>query len=675
MARRPHNDEDPTTAALRRRLERERAARIEAETIAEKATRELYDTVQELTRSTRLAELLGEIAVRANTAVTIDEALGAALNAVCEFTGWTLGHALVRADDDNDTLVSLGVWRVPEHDGIADFLAASEEQVFPPGVGLPGRVLLTGEPSWITDLSADPNFPRARAALDCGLQSAFALPLLIRTETAGVLEFFAPTQQPPDATLLRVASFVGAQLGRVLERQHADDRLRRLAMYDGLTGLPNRLLLTDRLKGALRRARRTEKPVNVLNLDVDDFKTINDSRGHSAGDEVLAALAARLQEAVRGSDTVGMAGSTVARLGGDEFAIVLDDCPDPEVVVRRIGERLLQPLELSDGQVFVSVSVGTASADQVHDDDDAAVEDLLARANVAMHEAKKVGKGYVQAFEPRMKDQARRRHHLGEQLHRAVAAREFTLTYQPVVDLPTGRIVGAEALIRWQHPTLGQVLPDEFISRAEETGLIVPIGAWVLEEATRQAQLWRQAYAPGFTMAVNVSGRQLRQDDFPDVVRLALARAQLPPENLCLEMTESMFVERDDAGIAMLAGLRTEGVHLAIDDFGTGYSSLSVLQRLPADLLKIDRTFVSSVSDDEDAGTIAWAIVRLGHTLGMSVLAEGVETLAQRDALHAFGCDRAQGYLFSRPITAAALEQLLQESQPSFATGVPVPRP
>jgi diguanylate cyclase (GGDEF)-like protein len=657
----PTAPEGDSAERLQRRLARERAARVEAETIAERATRELYDTVQQLTRSSRLSELLGEIAVHANEAATVDEAMAAALASVCDYAGWAVGHALVRSSEDPDALVSLGIWQLPqgEEGCFAGFRAASEELRFPLGRGLPGRALDSGEPAWIADLSSDANFPRAEAAAACGLVSAFALPVLIRTETTAVLEFFAAAHQEPDATLLRVARFVGAQLGRVLERQVAEERLSRLALYDGLTGLPNRMLLMDRLQTTLRRARRAGSRVDLLYLDVDDFKTINDSRGHAAGDGVLVALAERLQHAVRAGDTVGLAAPyTVARLGGDEFAIVLEDCADPAVVARRIEEVLRTPLQLEDGEVFVSLSIGTALAD----DDlpaEAGGEQLLGRANVAMHEAKRAGKGNYQVFQPQFHEQAHRRHVLGEELHRAVVAQEFVVAYQPVVRLVDDAIVGAEALVRWRHPTQGWVQPLEFIPRAEETGLIVPIGRWVLQESCRQAVLWQQLL-PDFSIAVNVSGRQLREDDFVETVREALELTGLAPGSLCLEMTESILMERDEAGIAALATLRADGVHLAIDDFGTGYSSLGALRGLPADLLKIDRSFISSLPEDDDAGTIAWAVVRLGHTLGMQVLAEGVETQAQRDALRRFGCDEAQGWLFGRPVPAEELEQQLR---------------
>jgi EAL domain-containing protein (putative c-di-GMP-specific phosphodiesterase class I) len=279
-----------------------------------------------------------------------------------------------------------------------------------------------------------------------------------------------------------------------------------------------------------------------------------------------------------------------------------------------------------------------------------------------MHEANRAGKSRHVEFQPRMHDEARRRHLLGEELRHAVARDEFYLLYQPVVDLGTGSVVGAEALVRWNHPTRGMVPPDEFIRRAEETGCIVGLGTWVLGEACRQAVRWHAAGVDEFTMAVNVSGRQLREPDFVAVVRSALRTTGLAPECLCLELTESILMEQADQAIDMLTELRGDGIHLAIDDFGTGYSSLGALRQLPVDLLKIDRSFISSLPDDDDAGTIAWAVVRLGHTLGLPVLAEGVETEEQRAVLREFGCDKAQGYLFGRPLPASDFEALLSSA-------------
>jgi diguanylate cyclase (GGDEF)-like protein len=656
----PSSSTDPVRA-LQRRLARERAARLEAEAIAERVTSELYETVQQLTKSTKVAELLGSVAMQANEAASARDAVAAALASVCDYTGWPVGHAFVRSADDPDLLVSMGVLRTPADSGFEAFLRDTSGCSFRSGEGLPGRTLRDGRSSWIIDLAADANFPRRESALGCGLRAAFAAPVLIRSDTVAVLEFFAPGIQPPDDNLLQVVSFVGAQLGRVLERELAEERLTRQALYDDLTGLPNRALLMDRLHGSLARARRSHRTVHVLYLDIDDFKTINDSRGHTEGDAVLAALAHRLQDTLRSSDSVGRAShDIVARLGGDEFAIVLEDCLVPGAVAGRIQTLLHTPLQVDDHEVFISVSIGSMVIDGSAADP--APEAVLAAANVAMHEAKRAGKSRHLVFEPRMQDEAQRRHALGEELRSALERSEFTLAYQPVVDLETGAVIGAEALVRWQHPVRGTVAPDEFISRAEETGLIVGMGTWVLEEACRQAVSWRRGGAVDFTIAVNVSGRQLREPDFVTVVRAVLSRTGLHPTALCLEMTESILMERDDAAIAMLTELRGDGVHLAIDDFGTGYSSLGALRRLPVDLLKIDRSFISSLPEDDDAGTIAWAVVRLGHTLDLPVLAEGIETEEQRAALRRFGCDQAQGYLFGRPMPA---EQFAAVALPS----------
>ena len=426
--------------------------------------------------------------------------------------------------------------------------------------------------------------------------------------------------------------------------QEANERLTELALYDRLTGLPNRTLLVDRLGRSLRRSRELGARVDLMYVGVDDFKTINDSAGHDAGDQVLVALAPVLGRAL-GRPLDPEAGRVLARLGGDEFAIVLDD-GDAGGVAEEIRDLLQEPLQLPDDQVFLSVSIGSAFVRPPRHD--ATAEGLLAEANIAMHEAKRGGKSRFVSFEPRMHEDARQRHRLGHDLHTALAENQFVVEYQPVVDLAVGTVTGAEALVRWQHPTRGLVAPGEFIARAEETGLIVPLGAWVLRIACVQAVTWQSEADRPLRIAVNVSGRQLREPDFVEMVRAALHDSGLPSSSLCLEMTESILMERDEAGLAQLTALREDGVHLAIDDFGTGYSSLAALRRLPVDQLKIDRSFVAGLPGDDDAATIAWAIVHLGHALGLEVLAEGVETREQQAELMRFGCDVAQGFLFGR---------------------------
>jgi diguanylate cyclase (GGDEF)-like protein len=646
-------DPEQRIRALERRLARERAARAEAEAISERATSELYQTVQQLTRSTWTAELLSEVAAHANEATTSVEAISRVLASVCAHTGWPVGHGLVRSAGEPAVMHSLQVWHLADPERYQEFRAVSEQMEFAPGVGIPGRIMQTHGAVWSTDLETDANFPRRREAASSGLHSGFGIPVLVRGETGAVLEFFAGDAQEPDEGLLRALEFIGAQIGRVMEREAVEDQLRRQALYDALTELPNRALLMERLRISLSLESGGAVPVHLLYLDLDDFKTINDSQGHEAGDEVLRAVSARLLEAVRLPPEERRL-DTVARLGGDEFAVLLDDCHDPIRVAERIEQGMKESLRLSSSEAFVSVSIGLAPAW-----DGCAPEELLAAANVAMHEAKRAGKAQYVAFEPRMQEQARRRHALGEELHRAIINDEFFLAYQPVVDLPSGRVVGAEALVRWAHPSGGPVGPEEFIPRAEETGLILPLGAWVLRAACEQAARWRTNH-PDFAVAVNVSGRQLREGTFTELVRMVLAESGLPPEALCLEMTESILMEGDMVAIAMLTELRSEGVHLAIDDFGTGYSSLAALRQLPVDLMKIDRSFVSSLPADDDAGTIAWAMVKLGHTLGIPVLAEGVETEDQRAALVRFGCDQAQGYLFAKPLSPEDLEALLK---------------
>lgn len=632
---------------LQRRLAREKAARLESEAIAERVTTALHETVQQLTRSSRTARLLGEVAVLANSARTVSEAMAGTLASVCASTGWQVGHALARTDKPNHSLVSLGVWQLADPARFEPFRAATEQMSFPLGTGMPGQVLQSGGLLSVPDLAAANNFPRAAAAALCGLVAGVALPVLVRDETAAVLEFFTTTADPPDDELLQVMSLVGAQLGRVLERDSAEQQLSRKALFDDLTGLANRALLTDRLRTGLEKGHRAQQKVSVVYLDVDDFKSVNDSRGHAAGDQLLTALADRLQDIVRQTDGVFLtAPTTVARLGGDEFALVLDNCPDPTVVAHRVQSDFInRPLPFADAELFVSLSLGTATSSPDCD----TPEEILAAANLAMHEAKRTGKARSVPYRPAMKTAARERQTMGEDLHLALRNNEFHLAFQPVVCLSDGKITGAEALLRWPHPVRGPVPPDHFIPRAEETGIIVPLGAWVLGESCRRAATWQADRDSSFTIAVNVSGRQLREPDFVTMVINTLSRSALPPSSLCLELTESILMENDDHVIQRLDQLRDLGISLAIDDFGTGYSSLGALRQLPVDLLKIDRSFVRGLPDDGDAARIARAIVGLGHTLGLRVLAEGVETAEQRDLLRSYGCDEAQGYLFGRP--------------------------
>jgi diguanylate cyclase (GGDEF)-like protein len=429
-------------------------------------------------------------------------------------------------------------------------------------------------------------------------------------------------------------------------------------LRDPLTGLPSRLLFNNRLGQALERLqRRRGRNVAVLFLDLDRFKVINDSLGHTAGDKLIVAVAERLRHALRRHETV-------ARFGGDEFAILCEDIVDEQDAIA-VGQRVLRafstPFQLSHGDTMSSASLGVAlSADPDQD-----VEDLIRDADAAMYRAKEAGGGRLMLFDEVTRQRALTRLHTEAALRRAIEREEFRVYFQPEVSIQTGAIVGLEALVRWEHPQDGLVGPDRFIALAEETGLIVPIGTWVLNESCRLAQRWqaeRAADAP-LVVRVNVSARQLAHDDLIDIVDAALARTGMDPSHLCLEVTESVLVEDPESSIKTLAALKRLGVKIAVDDFGTGYSSLEYLRTFPVDCVKIDRSFVRGIPHSSEDVAIVNAVIELGHALGLSVTAEGVETSEQLGNLQTTGCDTAQGFLFSRPAHPDVVERLLLEPE------------
>jgi diguanylate cyclase (GGDEF)-like protein/PAS domain S-box-containing protein len=449
----------------------------------------------------------------------------------------------------------------------------------------------------------------------------------------------------------------------ITARKMLEDELRVRAFHDSLTGLANRALFIDRLEHALARSKRSRERMAVLFLDLDDFKTINDGLGHGEGDQVLVATAARLQKGLR-------AGDTIARMGGDEFAVLLED-PDKNDSPVEVAERLLATLQApfthGDRELFVRASVGVA----VIGGRGASAVDLLRDADAAMYIAKGRGKNRVVVFEPGMHRAALTRLSLKGDLERALERHEFHLVYQPIVDLGTGEIAGVEALLRWQPPSRRAVLPSEFIPLAEETGLIIPLGSWVVEEACREARRWgEQGVRPGLSINVNVSGRQVAELDFPSIVADAIGRAGLEPDRLVLEFTENVLID-DHHSEAALAELKALGVRLAIDDFGTGFSSLGYLRRFPIDVLKIDRSFVANLGAGHDQRELLRAIVRLGETLHLETVAEGIETRHQAVEMRVMGATRGQGYFFAHPLESAELIELLTGRQPIPAIGSP----
>lgn len=417
-----------------------------------------------------------------------------------------------------------------------------------------------------------------------------------------------------------------------------------LAQHDALTNLPNRLLVSDRVEQAIGQARRYQRRAALLFLDLDNFKTINDSLGHDAGDQLLKDVAARLQDAVREMDTV-------SRQGGDEFLIVLTDVADLDdisTVAKHVLHAMSQPFSLKGMQIVTSVSIGAALYPEDGDDFSA----LLKHADLAMYQAKAAGRNAFRFFDARMNADIIERLSIESGLREALSQQQFVLHYQPIVDIHSGRLLAAEALIRWQHPQHGMVGPDKFIPVAENSGLIVEIGEWVLNEACRQMMVWRAAGLPAFVVSVNLSSVQFRRGNLEALVAGALQRYGLPAGCLELELTESLLLQDSDVFFDMLHRLKALGVKLSIDDFGTGYSNLSYLQRFHVDKLKIDQSFVRKLQDSSPDLAIVTAIIQMAKSLQLLTVAEGIEDDATRSVLAQLGCDQGQGYWFARPLTA-----------------------
>ena len=439
----------------------------------------------------------------------------------------------------------------------------------------------------------------------------------------------------------------------ITERKLTEERVHHVAQHDVLTGLPNRSLLQDRLGQAVAYSARNGRPVWVMLIDLDRFKFVNDSMGHKAGDVLLMTVAARLRSSLRDSDTV-------ARLSGDEFVVILTEHteePLSAAVVQRLMDAVAQPVMLGNKQFQVTCSIGVA----IYPSEGTTSENLIEHADVAMYRAKKLGRNNFQFFTPTMNEESQERVQIEGALRTALERNEFVLHYQPQVDLKTGQIVGMEALIRWNHPDMGMVPPGRFIGVAEETGLIVAIGAWVMRAACTQNKAWQDAGFPRLRVAVNLSARQFSSNDLLASLETALTESGLDADCLEIELTESLFMNDVTPAVELLHRMKALGVKLSIDDFGTGYSSLSYLSRFPIDVLKIDRSFVADITADANDAAIVTSIIGLAHNLKLAVIAEGVETAEQLDYLRSRGCDEMQGYYFSRPLPAQDFETLLRE--------------
>jgi diguanylate cyclase (GGDEF)-like protein len=532
----------------------------------------------------------------------------------------------------------------------------------PEGRGLAGNAFRTRQPCISNDYMADQRVSAFHAIIRRdGANSGAAFPLLIRGQAVGIMIYLSSekdTFKPEFVELLqRLAdnvSFALENFDRADEKTKADERIEYLASHDSLTNLPNRDTFNELLHHAIEAAHRYQRQFALLFIDLDRFKVINDSLGHDAGDILLVETANRLRNALRASDVV-------ARLGGDEFVVILEETAesdDVENIARNLLSMLSEPLQLSGHECHTTASIGIA----MYPSNGTDVQTLTKNADMAMYLAKEDGKNGFRFFTKEIKTQSIERLTLETALRRALERDQFALHYQPKVDMATGQITGVEALLRWTHPELGVLPPMQFIPLAEETGLIVPIGRWVLMEACAQNMAWQRRGLRPVSMAVNLSPRQFADEHLLQDIDEALAASGMSPVLLQLEVTESMVMRNVSRAIKVLDAIQSRGIRLAIDDFGTGYSSMSLMKQFPIDTIKIDRSFVRDLPQDTEDRAIAQAIISMGKALGMTVVAEGVETSAQEAFLRDHACDEMQGYLYSKPVTPQQMADLLRSA-------------
>jgi diguanylate cyclase (GGDEF)-like protein/PAS domain S-box-containing protein len=584
--------------------------------------------------------------------------LSETLGTICAVVERQLPEALcsVMLVDEDEHVLRLGA--APNLPG--PYARACDRVAIGPASGACGTAAHLGAQVVVADVSTDPRCEGWRdLAQEHGLLACWSTPIMASSgdRVLGTFAVYHREPHTPDRAAENLVTMVSPLAAIAIERKTFEDRLAYQAQHDPLTGLPNRVLFVEFLTLALARARRRQSTSAVLFLDLDRFKIVNDSLGHDAGDELMQQLSTRLCAALRPGDTV-------ARFGGDEFTVLCEDLSVADAkgqaidVARRLLEVIEAPVELRGEDQHLSASIGIAIAGPVD-----SPETLLRDADAAMYRAKSAGKGRWELFDEEMRSSARLRLETENALHRALERNELRNFYQPIVDISSGTCAGAEALVRWQHPERGLVAPDSFIDLAEESGLIVPLGRWVLEEACRQLMEWREAgqVSESFTIAVNLSARQLAQPDLVQQVADALERTGAPAERIFLEITESVLMA--ETSVDAMVALRELGVRLSIDDFGTGYSSLGYLRRFPVDTVKVDRSFVDGLGTESEDSAIVAAVVSLGHALGLSVVAEGVETERQLAELRALRCDRAQGFWFAPPQSADVFASVIASSQ------------
>jgi len=588
---------------------------------------------------------------------SVEDALPRLLHTIAEAGGWAYS-ARWELDKPANLLRCMETWCVDAPE-VREFMAFSRvrNQTVGTSKGPIHQVWVTNIPVWIPDVAHDINMRRAPAALKAGLHSVFAFPILVGDEFYGVIELFARDMRQPDPGLVGAVHTIGSQIGQFMARKAAEQNLRFFASHDSLTGLSNRTMFNDRLHQALAQAARFERSLALLFIDLDGFKLVNDTLGHATGDLLLAELAKRLRATLREGDVIG-------RVGGDEFVVLIEEFTEAgqvAEVAKKLLDTVTRPFNLQGRECQVTASLGIS----IYPDDGKDADTLIKNADMAMYLVKQQGKNSFRFYSPQMNVHLMERLSLESGLRRAIELGELLLLYQPRVGVRDGQVGAVEALMRWQHPTQGMLGPAEFIPVAEDAGLIAAIGEWALHSACRQARAWRDQGLPLLRVAVNLSQKQFLQESLIQVVREALHRAALEAGRLELEITEEMVIRNPERAMRLLAQLKEAGVRVVVDGFGTGYSSLSFLRRLPIDSVKIDRSLIGDLPRSGDAAALTRGVVAMAHSLGLTVIAEGVETREQWEFLHQQGCDEMQGNYFSAPIAPEIVPGIVRQPVPA----------
>lgn len=593
--------------------------------------------ITETMRTEAELTLLQDIAHDIVRAKDFSAALEVVLRKVCEKTGWLMGEAWVPSPDGS-RLECSPTWYC-NNCNLDKFREASKGFTFLPGIGLPGRAWSSKKSVWIPDVIKDGNFTRIEAAKKAGIKACVAIPVMAQEQVVAVMDFFVSNEKKEDSRFVNLISSVSAQLGIFMQQKLTEERVTYLAYYDLLTDLPNRLMLHDKIEEAISNGKKMGTSFALLIVDLDHFGDINDTLGHHQGDAVLVSITGRLKNIFANT-------GTVARLGGDDFTVILPEA-DFEAVSRSVGkitESVNEPILIEDIPINITTWIGV-SIFPGHGED---THTLLRRADIALNEARKQGVNWA-IYSPEYDRLSSGHLALISELKQAIDSNQLFLHYQPKIDLKTSKAIGAEALVRWQHPVKGVIPPDQFISLAEHSGLIKQLTKWVLTDALRQSISWREAGLE-VSIAINLSLKDLRTPLLLDQIRGLLSTWGVDPRRLRFEITESLMMVDPKLTIEILTQLALMGICFSIDDFGTGYSSLKYLQTLPVDEIKIDKSFVLKMTTDKGSMKIVKSTIELAHSLGMKVTAEGVENQETFDKLRTLGCDAAQGYLMSRPI-------------------------